>query len=303
LEDTVHLQGIRVSVKTIIPENRLSFNSFHVVRERSTDFSHTHMICAKMDAQLLRLAQRHRCIYTRYADDITFSTSMPSFPTAIARINSAGQMEAGNELVQIITENGFEINPRKVRLRTRNQRQEVTGLIVNEFINVPRRFIRQIRAMLHAWEEYGLDAAQEEFRTKYDRKHRSPDRKPPSFARVVKGKIDYLGMVRGKHDRIYQRFLDQLGRLVPELVGETENAVTGQQTALRPQVLTEGITDVKHLKAALAWLQAQGRFAELDPQLQEPEHKMGDTELLHACRGLSKTEGHGTVICISMSLS
>jgi hypothetical protein len=43
LEDTVHLQGIRVSVKTIIPENRLSFNSFHVVRERSTDFSHTHI--------------------------------------------------------------------------------------------------------------------------------------------------------------------------------------------------------------------------------------------------------------------
>jgi hypothetical protein len=41
LEDTVHLQGIRVSVKTIIPEDRLSFNSFHVVRERSTDFSHT----------------------------------------------------------------------------------------------------------------------------------------------------------------------------------------------------------------------------------------------------------------------
>jgi hypothetical protein len=43
LEDTVHLQGIRVSVKTIIPEDRLSFNSFHVVRERSTDFSHTHL--------------------------------------------------------------------------------------------------------------------------------------------------------------------------------------------------------------------------------------------------------------------
>jgi hypothetical protein len=44
LEDTVHLQGIRVSVKTIIPEDRLSFNSFHVVRERSTDFSHTQLI-------------------------------------------------------------------------------------------------------------------------------------------------------------------------------------------------------------------------------------------------------------------
>jgi hypothetical protein len=44
LEDTVHLQGIRVSVKTIIPEDRLSFNSFHVVRERSTDFSHTQSI-------------------------------------------------------------------------------------------------------------------------------------------------------------------------------------------------------------------------------------------------------------------
>jgi RNA-directed DNA polymerase len=70
----------------------------------------SNMICAKMDSQLRRLAQSHRCIYTRYADDITFSTSMRGFPDALASVNPAGQMEVGSELRRIIEENGFEIN-------------------------------------------------------------------------------------------------------------------------------------------------------------------------------------------------
>jgi hypothetical protein len=44
LEDMVHLQRMRVSLKTIIPEDHLSFNSFTAVRMLSTDFSHTLLI-------------------------------------------------------------------------------------------------------------------------------------------------------------------------------------------------------------------------------------------------------------------
>ena len=47
--------------------------------------------------------------------------------------------------------------------------------------------------MLHAWEKYGLEAAQSEFWEKYDRKHRAPWNHAPDFEKVVKGKIEYLG--------------------------------------------------------------------------------------------------------------
>lgn len=154
----------------------------------------SNMICAKMDSELQRLAKKHRCYYTRYADDLTFSTSARYFPEALSQFDSSGKLQIGLELEKTIRENGFEINPKKVKLRTKNQRQEITGLTVNEFPNVQRKYVRQIRAMLHAWGKYGLTATEEEYLGKYNLKHRNPLRKPSSFVNVLLGKIQYLGM-------------------------------------------------------------------------------------------------------------
>ncbi len=130
----------------------------------------SNMICAKLDANLQQLAKRYRCTYTRYADDITFSTTQAEFPKALAYLSENGKVEVGNELQGIISSNHFEINPEKVRLQTRNRRQEVTGLTVNKFPNVRRQYIRQIRGMLHAWRKYGLESTQNHYRQKYDKK-------------------------------------------------------------------------------------------------------------------------------------
>jgi hypothetical protein len=70
--------------------------------------------------------------------------------------------------------------------------------------------------MLHAWRKHGLAAAEGEFAARYDRRQRRPGGEPPSFKRVVKGKIEFLGMVRGKRDRIYRRYLAKYADLDPE---------------------------------------------------------------------------------------
>src|SRR5262249_46497387 len=119
-------------------------------------------------------------------------------------------------LKEIIKANRFDINPSKIRLQTPNMRQEITGITVNEFPNVQRRFISQIRAMLHAWHKFGLEKAEREYITKYAKKHRSEysqENIPVSFKAVVGGKIGFLGMVRGKDDLIYARFHYQYKRL------------------------------------------------------------------------------------------
>lgn len=113
----------------------------------------SNMICSKLDSQLQALAKEHRCVYTRYADDITFSTSLKSFPRAVAhvvRTKSGEEIELVSILRSIIEANGFVVNPEKLRLRAANQSQTVTGLTVNRIVNVRRRFIRELRAMLHA---------------------------------------------------------------------------------------------------------------------------------------------------------
>jgi RNA-directed DNA polymerase len=61
-------------------------------------------------------------LYTRYADDITFSTNIRTFPATLAGINSVGQVEVGQELADIINANGFNINQKKVRLQTKIMR-------------------------------------------------------------------------------------------------------------------------------------------------------------------------------------
>jgi len=44
----------------------------------------SNMICARLDSQLRSLARKYHCTFTRYADDITFSTSLNKFPRPVA---------------------------------------------------------------------------------------------------------------------------------------------------------------------------------------------------------------------------
>ena len=186
----------------------------------------SNMICAQMDSQLQQLAGFNRSTYTRYADDMTFSTTSRRFPTDIGVVNSLYQIHPGAGLKQTIEQNGFAINSKKVWLSGRHRRQVVTGVTVNDFPNLPRRFTSQIRAMLYAWRQHGLCAAQDHWERKYSAKHRAPWRTLPRFEQVLRGKIEYLGMIRGGESGVYLRFLDQLGELDPALTN-------GQGTPLR----------------------------------------------------------------------
>ncbi|MGA2516203.1 MAG: reverse transcriptase domain-containing protein [Thermodesulfobacteriota bacterium] len=170
----------------------------------------SNMICAHLDSDLQRLAKTNKSIYTRYADDIAFSTSTRSFPPSIATIDKLGQVQVGRKLNTIIVNNGFEIKPNKVWLRQKDRRQLVTGLVVNQFPNVRRKYTNQIRAMLYAYSKFGLKAANEEFLKSYDQKHRGPTKNAPRFQLVLKGKLDFLSMIRGKDDPLYLRLVNQL---------------------------------------------------------------------------------------------
>jgi len=174
----------------------------------------SNMICIKMDEQLENLAKKCNCNYTRYAaDDITFSvnsSSIENIPNELI-LSARNKIELGSTITNIILENGFGINFKKVRLQTKSQRQEVTGLVVNgSRPNVKRNYVRQIRAMLYAWKKFGLDAAEQEYWAKYRTKRQNPWRQPPPFRHVIRGKIEFLGMVRGKNDPLYLRLLGEL---------------------------------------------------------------------------------------------
>ena len=176
------------------------------------------MVCDRLDGELVRFCKKHRCEYTRYADDITISTNKTRFPKDIVRhelISRANEIILGIELEKIFKNNDFEINLNKVRLQGRGVRQEVTGHVVNKKRNVPRKFVRQVRAMLHAREKFGEAAAADEHFKKWRRdKGRLPDYEAMDFGAVVKGKIEFIGQVRGKRDSIFQKLARRFNGLV-----------------------------------------------------------------------------------------
>ena len=177
----------------------------------------TNMLCAKMDSQLQRLAKECRATYTRYADDITFSTTLKEFPEALAyaiETEDGDKLLLGDRLLGIIAENGFNINEKKVRLQVRGNHQEVTGLTTNQFPNVKRTYVRQIRAMLHAWAKFGLEAVEKEYHQKYQSKSRFSLKSAPTFKQILKGKIDFVGMVKGKENSVYQKLLSEYIKLL-----------------------------------------------------------------------------------------
>jgi len=259
----------------------------------------SNMICAKLDSKLRKLAVKHACIYTRYADDITFSTYKPNFPTTLASIvstDTGNELAVGRDLIKIIESNGFEVNHNKTRLQTSNHRQEVTGLITNKFVNVNRKYIRQVRAMLHAWRKYGEKKAEEEFFDKYDTKHRSSFKSRPLFKQIVKGKIEFLRMVRGHKDPLYVKYNNLLATLAPDIAKEIDTIPPIESP--KNLIITEGKTDWKHLKNAYEYLVASGKYLDLNITFHEYENDMGDTELLKMCKTYSRTDRSKPVIFV-----
>jgi hypothetical protein len=108
----------------------------------------SNLIAHAIDTRLAKLANKHCCTYTRYADDLTFSTNLPSFPAEIATTDGCGnKWLPGRSIVNVIVSSGFRINEKKTRMQYRGSRQEVTGLTVNNKVNVTATYRATTRAM------------------------------------------------------------------------------------------------------------------------------------------------------------
>ena len=114
----------------------------------------SNLVTHLLDMRLVKLAQDVGCTYSRYADDLTFSTNKRQFPSEIVRpVSDLGLdshlWQLGDALHDTIKHAGFRINPNKTHLMYRTSRQEVTGLVVNEKINARWEYRHNARAMVN----------------------------------------------------------------------------------------------------------------------------------------------------------
>ncbi|QEU31511.1 MULTISPECIES: reverse transcriptase domain-containing protein [Pseudomonas] len=176
----------------------------------------SNMICRKLDSQIQALAKSSKCHFTRYADDITFSFTCTEkyLPKDIVEVSEDGRAIPGCVLEEIIKSNGFIINSEKTRLQHRTQRQMVTGLVVNEMPNVTREFIRLTSSMINALKRYGPELAEAKYLEILKSENqplqprqtlRAKGNSGDFFIKVVKGRLNYIQMIRGRGDKIYRR--------------------------------------------------------------------------------------------------
>ncbi len=107
----------------------------------------SNLIAHILDVRMVHVAKKNHCTYSRYADDITFSTSQKTFPSDIA--NYVSDKWIVSDYVKTKVERcGFEINESKTRMQHKDRRQSVTGLIANRKVNVRKEYYKNARAML-----------------------------------------------------------------------------------------------------------------------------------------------------------
>ncbi len=119
----------------------------HLPQGAPTSPALTNLLCRRLDKRLTGLAEFEGYSYTRYADDLTFSGSGDAKDT----IGSLLKHTRG-----IVEHEGLTLHPDKTRVLRSNQQQEVTGIVVNEKLNVDRATLKKFRATLHHIEKDGL---------------------------------------------------------------------------------------------------------------------------------------------------
>ena len=102
-----------------------------------------------MDVRMVNLAKKAKCTYSRYADDLTFSTNKKEFPRKIAyrKNEESHDWLLGKALEKEVKRALFSINEEKVSMHYKTGRQVATGLVVNEKVNIKREYYKQARSM------------------------------------------------------------------------------------------------------------------------------------------------------------
>lgn len=165
----------------------------------------SNIIAHNLDKHLIAIASTERLKFSRYADDITFSSSQKKIPRTLVKSwePEFGEREIilGDKLKDAFQLASFKIHPEKTRIQLTGERQEVTGLIVNDYANVWRKDVSRLRMKLHSAKKFGsLEAARVwigEGSTEKD------------FWSHIEGWLGFIKQVRGDGDPVLSKLCRQ----------------------------------------------------------------------------------------------
>ena len=125
-----------------------------------------------LDYKILKISKQSNIFYTRYADDLTFSSNRKISAVFIESIKN------------VLAEYNFTLNADKLRCHFKLTRQTVTGLVVNEKVNIKREYLKNLRGEIYFLEK-------------------NTDKISAAEIKKIRGKLSFVKQIRGKNDALY----------------------------------------------------------------------------------------------------
>lgn len=169
----------------------------------------TNIICRRLDRRLAGMAKSLGFHYTRYADDMTFSGDK-------AAAKKLGKLQW--RLNRVLEEEGLLKHPHKDRVMRAGQRQEVTGIVVNDQLSLDRKTLQRFRALIHQVQQHGPAGRHWAGNT--------------NVLSAMRGFANYVAMVKPEKG---QHFQQQVAALSQKYAGQTTHSKPGSlnKTAFR----------------------------------------------------------------------
>jgi len=122
-------------------------------------------VLRNLNHRVSRLSRLHGLSYGNYADEIALS-------------GRARAVRLRGLVLRIIEQEGFTVNPEKIKVRYRHERQELAGIVINRRLSLGRDHYMSLRAIVHNCVKHGPDG-----------QNRA---EVPRFREHLRGKVAYL---------------------------------------------------------------------------------------------------------------
>ena len=149
----------------------------------------SNLVMRNFDETIGYYCDENNISYSRYCDDMTFS----------------GNFNV-NKLIlyvkDLLKEKNFKLNERKTRIIKKNNRQQITGIVVNEKINICKKYKRKIRQEIYYIYKYGL--TNHLLRINYEKKEKD-------YLLSLLGKVNYVyNIIPTKEFKNFYNYLMEL---------------------------------------------------------------------------------------------
>ncbi|MEQ8954573.1 MAG: retron St85 family RNA-directed DNA polymerase, partial [Gammaproteobacteria bacterium] len=138
-KDQVHTIFISIGYEDEVAEmlSELCCLDGRVPQGAPTSPAIANLVLRELDVELSLLAKKSGYRYSRYADDLTFSSQ------------SWIRKEFLNLVESAVKDAGFDLKPQKTRFSGSEGRMEVTGVVINEKPQPKRAWRKRVRARIH----------------------------------------------------------------------------------------------------------------------------------------------------------